>query len=77
MPSATILGHMVDSMGTYPCVEGEGQHEKEYPKADVTAVRSFMGMTNEVLTLHSLNRKGVKMVTNNVRLMIPHGHPTL
>ena len=73
MPSATFLGHMVDATGRYPCVEKvKGIMEKEYPKADVTAIRSFIGMTlyyrnyihdyaNKVAPLHALTRKGVNV----------------
>ena len=46
MPSATFLGHMIDESGRYPCVEKvKAVMEKDYPKTDTTAVRSFIGMT--------------------------------
>ena len=46
MPSATFLGHHMDATGRYPCVEKvKAIMEKAYPKEDVTAVRSFIGMT--------------------------------
>ena len=71
MLNATFLGHIVDATGRFPCVEKVNAiMEKEYPKADVTAVRSFIGMTlyyrnyvhdyaNKVAPLHALSRKGV------------------
>ena len=62
MPNATFLGHIVNATRRYPCVE------KEYPKADVTAVRSFIGMTpyyrnyaNKEAPLHALTRKWVNV----------------
>ena len=73
MPKATFLGHMVDADGRYPCVEKvKAIMEKDYPKEDVTAVRSFIGMTlyyrnyiydyaNKVAPLHALTRKGVNV----------------
>ena len=73
MPSATFLGYMVNATGRYPCVENlKTTMEKEYPKADVTAVRSFIGITlyyrnyihdytNKVAPLHALIRKGVNV----------------
>ena len=73
MPSATFLWHMVDATGRYPCVEKvKANMEKEYPEADVTTVRSFIGMTqyyrnyisdyaNKVAPLHALTRKGVNV----------------
>jgi hypothetical protein len=73
MPSATFLGHMVDASGRYPCVEKvKAIMEKDYPSTDVTAVRSFIGMTlyyrnyiydyaNKVAPLHALTRKGVNV----------------
>ena len=70
MPRATFLGHTIDETGRYPCVEKvKAIMEKDSPKGDVTAVRSFIGMTlyyrnyiydyaNKIVPLHALTRKG-------------------
>ena len=71
MPCTAFLGHMIDESGRYPSPEKvKAIMEKGYPKEDVTAVRSFIGMTlyyrnyiydyaNKVAPLNELTRKGV------------------
>ena len=66
-----FLGHMVDSTGRYPSPKAvEAITKQAYPKADQTAVRSFIGQTlyyrhyiegyaDKVGPLHALTRKGV------------------
>ena len=71
MGSATFLGHKVDATGTCPpCVE----KVKAIIEKDVTAVKSFIGMTlyygnyihdyaNKVAPRHALTRKWVNVPT--------------
>jgi hypothetical protein len=68
-----FLGHMVDSTGRYPSPKAvEAITKQAYPKADQTAVRSFIGQTlyyrhyiegyaDKVGPLHALTRKGVEV----------------
>ena len=68
-----FLGHMVDATGSYPCVEKvKAIMEKVYTNADMTAVRSFIGISlyfqnyihdyaNKVAPLHALTRQGVNV----------------